>query len=564
MNLKAILILLVIASSYRQVIFRVGQILHASSFIMYCALFFFLLAALLASSRIKSTPLRCLWGALFFLSYVLNDSFYAITGDFFNYSSFIMLVESAGFMSEAVTQYVNPLAVSVAKGLVLLAGIVIKPRPEKLPFRLSSGVVQSVAPIAGIALLSVAMIGRGGYGSGGLPGAFPPLSFGSLLIYENLTRGSKERRGVDLPRRTINTGRDIVLIIDESIRGDYLDINSPAGVHSGLKDPPGSLSVLNYGLAAAISNGSPGSNACLRYGGTREDYVTYIESMPSIWQYAKRAGYTTVYIDAQRTGGKLQNLMTRVERRSIDRFIQFDDVPIVQRDMAVADVLAELNQNSTMDLVVANKVGAHFPISDKYPDEFSVFKPETPRGVSKYKDVTDMGLARSGFAGEWNLYKNSYKNTLLWNVGRFFDRVLKELDFKKAVVLYTSDHGQGFHERGNPGLSTHDSPNPMIEEGLVPLVVITDGAGGSAGLKENLEYNTNRASDYAIFPTLLILMGYDPAAVRQRYGPSLADPLDDPMTFNARFEARFGLKPLWVKIDPAKVVGPDSPGITRN
>src|SRR3546814_6406049 len=39
-------------------------------------------------------------------------------------------------------------------------------------------------------------------------------------------------------------------------------------------------------------------------------------------------------------------------------------------------------------------------------------------------------------------------------------------------MIYTSDHGQNLHERGDPGLSTHCSVDPLQEEGVVPLVVI--------------------------------------------------------------------------------------------
>src|SRR5690606_40746790 len=65
---------------------------------------------------------------------------------------------------------------------------------------------------------------------------------------------------------------DIVLIIDESIAGRYLDINDAAGVRSGLASPPPGITVSNFGIAASITNCSYGSNLTLRYGGTRGDY----------------------------------------------------------------------------------------------------------------------------------------------------------------------------------------------------------------------------------------------------------------------------------------------------
>lgn len=555
---KEALILLVVASGYRQYLERFGELPNAAGVVAYCALFLVMLAALLASASIKSTTLRCLFGVMLSLSYVLYDAFFAITGEFLTYSMFIVLLESAGFGSEALTQYFGAIAVSAAKGLGLLVGIVLPPRPSRRSSLLATRALPVVAPVAASVLLSALLFVRGGRGSTGLPGPFPPLSFGSLLVLESLVHGSKQRRDVDMPRSGPGGGKDIVLVIDESIRADYLDINSPLGVNSSLKNAPGSVRVINYGLAAAISNCSVGSNICLRYGGTRKDYTMYIESMPSIWRYAKKAGYTTVYLDAQRTGGKLQNRMNSLEQRDIDRFVQFDGVPLVDRDMAVADALAELSRNTVPELVVVNKIGAHFPIHNKYPDAWSVHKPELPREEGGYDGATDENIIHSGFGGEWDLYKNSYKNTLLWNVGRFFEKIVNEVDFTKTIVLYTSDHGQGFHERGNPGLSTHCSSNPMIEEGLVPLVVLVGGAGEAVRWEENLKHNFNHASHYTIFPTLLSLMGYDQSAIRQHYGQLLTDSLDDPLTFNARFEARLGLKPVWVRIDPAKVVGPGS------
>ncbi len=67
----------------------------------------------------------------------------------------------------------------------------------------------------------------------------------------------------------------------------------------------------------------------LRYGGARTDYTRINSSLPSIWQYAtKKAGLHTAYIDAQRTGSNLQNLMTDLERKDIDEFAQFDQTGV--------------------------------------------------------------------------------------------------------------------------------------------------------------------------------------------------------------------------------------------
>ncbi len=121
----------------------------------------------------------------------------------------------------------------------------------------------------------------------------------------------------------------------------------------------------------------------------------------------------TVYIDSQRTGGNLQNLMNAAEKKKdIDEFVQFDRTSVRDRDMAAAAKLIELLNDGEPQLVVINKVGAHFPVHDKYPDAFMAYRPTLPRG--QFVEVVDTGT-RDGFNGQpddWLLYRNAYKKIL--------------------------------------------------------------------------------------------------------------------------------------------------------
>lgn len=196
-----------------------------------------------------------------------------------------------------------------------------------------------------------------------------------------------------------------------------------------------------------------------------------------------------MYIDAQRTEGNLQNLMSEEERDAIDRFIQFDRVKVRDRDMAVADMLSKMLSNGTSDFIIVNKVGAHFPVHDKYPDAFMRYRPALSRG--SFTDISDTG-SRDGFGGsieDWARYRNAYRNTLLWNVGAFFDRLFARANIGDATIIYTSDHGQDLHEAGNPGLDTHCSSDPVIEEGLVPLVVIKGTQSETLDWERNFALN---------------------------------------------------------------------------
>ena len=552
--LKEILIILYLAAGYGAIGDRLASLGLAPEMVLYLGLFGLLTLCLLLATYVTNTPLRILYSLILSGSALFLDSTQRIMGEPLSYEIFINLVNSTGFAGEALSQHGASILWSLPASLLLFAGIALKPR-WRPPLPRFAAVF---APVAGVALLSLILFARGGEGSLGLPGAFAPLSYSSLNLYESAAGERGARHQVSLVPRSIGAPRDVILIVDESVAGHYLDLNSPAGIRSGLMEERAGLDLYNYGAAAAITHCSVGTNLTLRYGGTRDDYQRINATMPSIWDYAEKAGFRSVYIDGQRTGGALHNLMGEEEVGSIDRFIQFDSVPVRDRDMAAADVLAALTRNGRADFVLVNKVGAHFPIHDKYPDAFMRHRPALPRG--QYEDVTDTG-SRDGFGGaaeDWRRYRNAYRNTLLWNVGAFFDRLFARADLSAATIIYTSDHGQDLHERGSPGLNTHCSGDPVPEEGLVPLVVIEGAELNILDWETNLAGNRNRVSHYQIFPTLLTLMGYRPDEVAALYGDSLIPRSRDPVTFNILFNARLGRDPVWKKIDPSRITAPPS------
>jgi hypothetical protein len=552
--IKEGLILLSIAGGGEAVAERVSSLGPSTPLLFYLVLFSGLLACLLIAAQVRAAALRWSYASLLAVSAFLLDSYERITGDHLTYDAFINMVNSAGFAGDALRQHGEPIAWSLLISLLLFLGIALKPRTEwGLP-----ALLRVSAPLAGLATLSLILFARDGEGARGLPAAFTPLAYSIILAYENQSGPAVGRRDVTLRPASSPRG-DIVLIVDESVGGHYLDINSPTGARSGLAVRRPGIAIHNYGHAASITNCSVGTNVTLRYGGTRADYHRINGSMPSIWRYAKKAGLRTVYIDGQRTGGQRHNLMTAEELRDVDLFVQFDTVAVRDRDIAAADKLAEILGNRTAEFVLVNKVGAHFPVHDKYPDEYMRYRPVLPRG--RYTAISDTG-SRAGFGGaqeDWLRYRNAYRNTLGWNVGAFFDRLFERASLSGATLIYTSDHGQDLHERGNPGRSTHCSSDPVIEEGIVPLVVVEGAEARTLDWGQHLAANRNRQSHYAVFPTLLEIMGYRREDVRALYGPSLVEPSQDDFTFNARFNARLGKKPVWIPIDIRKIaVAPES------
>jgi len=469
----------------------------------------------------------------------------------FDYNAYINMIDAAGSFGEAFQQYGKLYLISAGYGLLLLLGMVLKPKR----WIFNKFYLYSI-PVLSFLLFTYLIFFKGGSGALGLPSIYTPLSYSSLMLYELSQDEFGIREDITIKRQDAAIGHDIIYILDESVVANYLDINNKNGVNTSLGLPYSNIEIFNYGYAASIANCSKATNITLRYGGTREDYKKIIYSKPSMWRYAQNAGLKTIYIDAQRSKGELQNGMTKRELSHVDQFIQFDDVTILNRDQETAKLLIDLINNDTSEFIFVNKVGLHFPIHDKYPDAFLKYTPALPRGT--WGNISDTG-SRKGFNGtdeDWAEYRNSYRNTLEWNVGEFFSKILNNANLNKALIIYTSDHGQDLHERKNPGNNTHCSATPTIEEGLVPLVVIQGNSLNTLNWSKTLNDNKDKSSHFNIFPTLLKVMKYDSTAISNVYGNSLDVPTKDDFTFNKFWNARLGKDPSWKKINIKNMVSP--------
>ncbi len=518
--------------------------------LVYLSLLTICWIGVIGAAYIWNSMFRWIWATLLPLAGAMIGVFTAASQQFMTYDAFVNMLHSAGFIGDAWVQNRSAFIAVLPATILTSLGIGLKPRWRLQRF----GQMLSLAPLAVLGILAGLLFMRGGDGGRGLPGGFVVSAYGLLLGYENATGETGPRKGVLFAPETKPQHRNIVLLIDESIAPAYLDINSPLGVQTPLSKTHDGIAIHNFGVAAAVTGCSVGTNVTLRHGGTREAYQRYNATYPSVWAYARAAGMRTVYLDGQRSDGALQNMMDDAERALIDEFIQFGDVPVVDRDMAIAKALVRLMADPEPKFILANKVGAHFPVHDKYPDSYAEYSPALPRG--RYSDITDTGN-RDDFDGEpddWQRYRNAYRNTLRWNVGAFFDELLGRGDFSDTLLLYTADHGQILHEDGSPGLTTHCSPQPPMQEGAVPLVMITSSEGGDWA--QWAAENHDKSSHYMLFPTLLQVMGYSEGAVSATYGKPLTRPSTDPITFNTLFNARLNREPEWKRVVPAKLPKP--------
>jgi glucan phosphoethanolaminetransferase (alkaline phosphatase superfamily) len=546
-SLKAVLIFAGLLVPYHWYLLRWETLSGLSTILIYFAVFLICLLATLAAGLSTSLLFRGLCGIGFATSVLLVDSYQRVMDEPLHYASFVNLFETASFAGDALEQFGGHILPPIIAATLIAIGVILPARPRTYRYT-AARLMPATAPFVAIALLAAVVFARNGSGATGMPGTIVPGAYGAVMATEKMMQFGRKREHITIARGPTKRTADIVLIIDESIRGDYLDL-AGGKVLSGLLQPDGTPKpgVYNFGRAASAANCSAGTNITLRYGGTRTTFQRYIATKPTIWAYAKAAGYRTVYMDAQLTEGRLGNSMTKKDLRSIDEFIQFDKTPVRDRDQKIAKLIVEHTRNDQPEFIVANKIGAHFPVNDKYPDSYLIYKPASPRGRLANVAMADSDTTTMN----WTLYKNAYRNTLLWNVGHFLDTVLTGADLDNAIILYTSDHGQNFHEDGSPGFGTHCSQRPPASEGIVTIALMTKVPDVGSEAAEWSRANFDDTSHFDIFPTLLDLMAYEPEAVRQVYGPSLFEPTNDPLTFNARFTELGITPPLWVSIGPA-------------
>jgi lipid A ethanolaminephosphotransferase len=403
-------------------------------------------------------------------------------------------------------------------------------------------------PIVPVAVIAAIIMVKEGGGSEALPSQFGPLSVGVVLGSKMASHPLPHRRAVSLAwngpfklqAATPETSaaatpiRRIVLMIDESVRGDYIDW-APGNPYTpqlaGLKDK-----IIDFGPAASGGNCSHYSNAILRFGAKQDGVGRGLLSNPTLWQYAKKAGFRTVYIDGQagfnHNPGKLQNFMTAAEARDIDGFYALDEaIPPPALDDKVLDIVLKEMQPDKPVLIYANKNGAHFPYDQGYPKEKSLFHPT----MTEAAEDTSANRIRS------------YRNVVRWSVDRIMGSLIEQATRDDTVIIYTSDHGQAF----NPKHFTHCSvEDPDPREGLVPLFVVTGNAALRARLAAAAEASRGHGSHFAIAPTVLDLLGYKQDAVAMAYGASLLDKSTrQPEFTSGDIFGLFTEKPRWHPID---------------
>jgi len=177
--------------------------------------------------------------------------------------------------------------------------------------------------------------------------------------------------------------KNIVWIVDESVVGSYLSLNGYDKKTTPYLDKldKESNDFFNFGVANSVSNCSSTSNLFLRIGlNPKKDFdiEKQMYTLPTIFQYAKKAGYTTWLMDSQTKENHLQNYLTLYDKETIDHFkTQGPEITRIDRDKVFLNETIDIieNKKGGKNFIVLVKYGAHFPYLLTYDLKDSPFQP---------------------------------------------------------------------------------------------------------------------------------------------------------------------------------------------
>lgn len=359
---------------------------------------------------------------------------------------FYFLLDARAMAAEALSMYQTLIIEKALSFLPILAFIFCFPRciANKQMSQFSLGIY-----IASLILFTVVLqVFNSGAGKGIAYPTVLPSYAGSTFIAQ-MTQKDIPPRG--LPKLNLNEQKhNIVLIIDESIRWDFIDLNQDRGTTPTLMQHQNAIH--NFHQSYSYANCSAYTNILIRtmarLGHEAEDAF----AKRTLWEAMSQAKYENYLIDAQQDG------------KNHDYFSQEE---LSQGQVHVLPAKHYPNDNDVAKLINATlektphkkkfimviKKGAHAPyqLRQKANAHFSP--------IMKTNHITKEPN---------DLIINSYQSKIYENTELFFQSLTLK---NNTLYLYTSDHGQNL-EHLNQAKTHCTTQNPTENEGLVPLLLL--------------------------------------------------------------------------------------------
>lgn len=404
--------------------------------------------------------------------------------------------------TDAVRMYINYLAVIPVAAFAIVLTATWKDRRRGI-LAMALVLAATCAYFAGTAYFTRNMYYAASFSNGFRTAVSAPVNW-----YLGSVNGRPEGVAYAEPRDAVTyhaaapPERNIVFIVDESIRGDRLSLNGYQKPTTPFLDELARKGFIrNWGIAASGTTCSHTSNPLLLTGLTDlpdNDFRVY--SMPTLFQYAKAMNYKNYYFDGQVDSlwnGKTSDI------RDFGTWVKASDLKagaphLYDNDGEIARRIKEIVSTSTGNFIWVNKFGVHAPYTKSYPNEH--YGEQMDAMPTLYDP--NMSVAETG---------RIYDEAISYNLESFFRGLIADRPQKDTIYVYTSDHGQTLRENG----ATVSHCAESRPEAVVPLFMIGDPSW-FAGVDE-----TYRSSHANLFASVLDLMEFPQEERRYRYAISL-------------------------------------------
>ncbi|MEO9498928.1 MAG: sulfatase-like hydrolase/transferase [Parasphingorhabdus sp.] len=413
------------------------------------------------------------------VSAIINVTYSGILGEVLDPSKIAWMLAEARQSSNAIGQFGAEFALAAGK---VLAGIILLCLSRQLLRRTILPTLQNLSMAPTLRFFVMAGL-TAMFLLSHIPWFGPVSSERNLYVFGTALLNAKpppDRGPVIVEADPSRQIRKIVWLVDESISHDAFD----RLIKPDIRDHQ----AIDFGPATSLGNCSTPSNIALRSGVNvlKVNAKTDLRATPSIWQYARKAGYQTVLLDGQ-VSGPPQNMMLPPERGLIDQYKSMADG--LHTDRKMADVINAKLKAPDKEFVVAVLRGVHFQYTDHYPDGISD-KSKPP------------------------IYQ--YEKAVRFSKKDVLERVLDGVDRQNVAIIYTSDHGQNV----KPGVVPHCSANPVRQEFEIPLFAFLPES--RRPLFAAMTDGPRSASQ--IFPTSIVWMGYSADYAEKTYDHRLMQP----------------------------------------
>lgn len=535
-SLKVFLIFLCVFQTNHHVFSRIENFIEFRKYFAFTVFSGTWFAAIVAIFYVAFTPAkltRIIWALLIATSTLCGTLYFEIAEERLTYNSVEVLWNSfrmysdSGDLGDMVYLYGKQISKALLNSIILALAIGFTP----LHFHaLNWRILKLLPSIPYLLIIGIIYYSAGGLEleTAGMPSQFYNLSLATIFTANSADVPIK--REVKIPLTEKSLAHHIVVIVDESIRGDFIDLNTNRNTTPFLVSQDSLIA--NFGLSVSGSNCSNASNAILRLGANPEKLGRQkILENPSVWKYAQKAGFETTYMFAYNGPANYDNYMNQAEFELIDHYFFIDsEIKPELWDNELAKNLIEVLKSPTPQFIYINKRGSHFPYATAYPEEETVFEP--------CMNANEVVSTRE-------LLLNTYKNAIRWTVDGFFEKLIPEIDLKKTLLIYTSDHGQNLMDDGK--YVTHCRRiSPTLNEAISPLFVMTQNVELLQKFRRTADSNYNKTSHFQVFPTVLAVFGYDEKPVKAIYYQNLFESVEKPLGFTSGIIMGFlGRLPSW-------------------